>query len=145
MMNKFLSVFAGLLLGAAAFAQQDRLAEIFSHLQTDRISLHVSCVLVTDTEIPLSGDVLIQGGCYRVQGGGMEIYCDGSTRWIVDRSGKEVYVESAGDPQELLAWRDSIYDIEVSELRYLPLSDDLSAFRFDTAALGSEWFVTDLR
>ena len=27
----------------------------------------------------------------------------------------------------------------------LPLSDDLSPFTFDTAALGPDWVVTDLR
>ena len=31
------------------------------------------------------------------------------------------------------------------DLKYLPLSGDLSAFSFDTSALDSSWVVTDLR
>lgn len=146
MMKKILPLLlAGLLPVLTSFAQQPRPAEILARLHTDRISLRFSCVLALDVPMPLAGTLLLQGECYRAEGGGMEVFCDGTTRWTVDPDAKEVYVESAGGLEEVLALRDSLTELKISELRYLPLSDDLSAFRYDTAALGPDWVVTDLR
>lgn len=142
---KWISLLAGLLLTLAAGAQQPPLSELAARLQTDRISLRYACTLTQDTPVKLSGTLLVQGTCYRAVGNGLEIYCDGQTRWTVDPASKEVYVEVAEGLEELLAWRDSLTELQLSEVRYLPLTDDLSAFRFDTAALDASWVVTDLR
>ena len=75
----------------------------------------------------------------------MEVYCDGLTRWTVDIKSKEVYVEDAGGIEEVLSYRDSVSGLKLSHIRYSELSDDLSAFTFDTSALDSSWIVTDLR
>ena len=75
----------------------------------------------------------------------MEIYNDGTTRWAVDRESKEVYVEEAEGLEELIAWQESLTDLKITEVKYLPLLEDLSEFRFDTAALDASWVVTDLR
>ncbi len=142
---KWISLLAGLLLTIAAGAQTRQLSEVAAHLQTDRISLRYACTVTQDTPVKLSGVLLIQGECYRAMGNGLEIYCDGATRWTVDPASKEVYVETAEGLEELLSWRDSLTELTLSEVEYLPLSDDLSAFRFDTASLDSSWVVTDLR
>ena len=142
---KWISLLAGLLLTIAAGAQTRELSEVAAHLQTDRISLRYACTVTQDTPVKLSGVLLIQGECYRAKGNGLEIYCDGATRWTVDPASKEVYVETAEGLEELLSWRDSLTELTLSEVEYLPLSDDLSAFRFDTASLDSSWVVTDLR
>ena len=142
---KWISLLAGLLLTIAAGAQTRQLSEVAAHLQTDRISLRYACTVTQDTPVKLSGVLLIQGECYRAMGNGLEIYCDGATRWTVDPASKEVYVETAEGLEELLAWRDSLTELTLSEVEYLPLSDDLSAFRFDTASLDASWVVTDLR
>ena len=126
-------------------AAQPQLDQIAAHLQTDRISLHYACTYTEDTPVKLSGTLLIQGDCYRAVGNGMEIYCDGATRWSVDPASKEVYIEPANGLEELLDYRNSLTELKITELKYLPLSDDLSPFRFDTAALGPDWVVTDLR
>lgn len=136
---------ATLLLSLTAGAQQPQPAELAARLQTDRISLRYSCTLTQDTPVKLSGTLLIQGECYRAIGNGVEIYCDGEDRWTVDPASKEVYIEAAGGLDELLAWKDSITELSLTEVKYLPLSDDLSAFRFDTASLDDAWVVTDLR
>ena len=75
----------------------------------------------------------------------MEIYSDGATRWTVDPASKEVYIEPADGLAELVAYRDSLAELKITGLKYLPLLDDLSAFRFDTATLDASWVVTDLR
>ena len=133
------------LLLSLTVSAQPQLAEIAAHLQTDRISLRYDCTYTEDTPVKLTGVLLIQGDCYRAVGNGMEIYCDGTTRWSVDPASKEVYIEAANGLEELLEYRDSLSALKISDLKYLPLSDDLSAFRFNTAGLGGDWVVTALR
>lgn len=142
--KSILPILLTLLLSLTA-AAQPQLAEIAAHLQTDRISLRYDCTYTEDTPVKLTGVLLIQGDCYRAVGNGMEIYCDGTTRWSVDPVSKEVYIEAANGLEELLEYRDSLSALKISDLKYLPLSDDLSAFRFNTAGLGGDWVVTDLR
>ena len=143
-MKKFIQLLLPLLLSLPA-AAQPQLDQIAAHLQTDRISLHYDCTYTEDTPVKLTGTLLIQGDCYRAVGNGMEIYCDGATRWSVDPASKEVYIEPAEGLSELLEYRNALTELKITELKYLPLSDDLSPFRFDTAALGPDWVVTDLR
>ena len=145
MKRLIISLLAVLLLPLAAGAQQPQLAGIAAHLQTDRISLHYDCTYTQDAPMRLTGTLLIQGDCYYAKGNGMEIYCDGKTRWTVDPESKEVYIETAEGLEELAAYRDSLSELKISELRYLPLSEDLSDFHFDVSALGTDWVVTDLR
>ena len=143
-MKRWILILLPLLLSLTA-AAQPQLSEIAAHLQTDRITLRYDCTYTEDTPVKLSGILLIQGDCYRAVGNGMEIYCDGATRWSVDPASKEVYIEPAEGLAELLEYRDSLSALKISDLKYLPLSDDLTPFRFDTAALGPDWVVTDLR
>lgn len=144
--KEWIALLAGLLLAVAASAQpQAQIAGILARLRTDRISLHFSCVFTADVPVALAGTLLLQGECYRAQGSGMEIYCDGTTRWTVDPEAKEVYIETAEGLEELYAMRDALSEVKISDLNYLPLSDDLSAFRYDTSVLGPDWVVTDLR
>ena len=144
-MKKFIHFLLPLLLSLTAAAQQPQLSEIAARLQTDRISLRYDCTYTEDTPVKLSGTLLIQGDCYRAVGNGMEIYCDGATRWSVDPASKEVYIEPAEGLSELLEYRNALTELKITELKYLPLSDDLTPFRFDTTALGPDWVVTDLR
>lgn len=143
-MKKWILFLLPLLLSLTA-AAQPQLGEIAAHLQTDRIALRYDCTYTEDTPVRLSGILLIQGDCYRAVGNGMEIYCDGTTRWSVDPVSKEVYIEPAEGLSELLEYRNSLSALKISDLKYLPLSDDLTPFRFDTAPLGPDWVVTDLR
>lgn len=141
---KWMILLPALLLSFAA-AAQPQMAEIAAHLQNERVSLHYDCTYTEDTPVKLSGDLLIQGDCYSARGNGVEIYCDGATRWTVDPASKEVYIERAEGLAELVAYRDSLSELEITALKYLPLLDDLSVFRFDTASLDASWVVTDLR
>ena len=143
-MKKWILFLLPLLLSRTAAAQPQP-GEIAAHRQTDRSTLRYDCTYTEDTPVKLSGILLIQGDCYRAVGNGMGIYCDGTTRWSVDPVSKEVYIEPAEGLSELLEYRNSLSALKISDLKYLPLSDDLTPFRFDTAALGPDWVVTDLR
>ena len=143
-MKKWILVLVTLLPLTAA-AQRYTLDTVAAHLRTDRISLQYACTIAQPAPVQLSGDLLIQGDCYRAKGNGMEIYCNGATRWTVDPESKEVYIEAAGGIEELVPWQDNLEDLSLTDVRYLPLSDDLSPFTFDTTALDTSWVVTDLR
>lgn len=144
-MKKILLSLLVLLPLAAAGQSAQQLEQIAAHLATDRISLHYDCVFTQEAPLHLTGVLLIQDDCYRAKGNGMEIYCDGSSRWTVDPASKEVYIETAEGLEELLSWRDSLTELKITEVKYLPREEDLSVFRFDTASLDSSWVVTDLR
>ena len=110
-----------------------------------RVSLNYSCAVDGYAPVELSGSLLLQGNCYRAEGNGVEIYCDGSTRWTVDREEKEVYIESSDGIREVVQYKESLKTLVLSDLKYLPGSEGLSPFTFDTASLDSSWVVTDLR
>lgn len=41
-----------------------------------------------------SGSVNMQGACFKMEGDGLEVFCDGISRWTVDRNAREVVIES---------------------------------------------------
>jgi len=49
-----------------------------------------------DGQVPLngSGTIRLQGDAFSMQGDGLEVYCDGSTRWTLDTAAEECYIES---------------------------------------------------
>lgn len=146
MRPKFLLILLpALLLSVGVRAQSRPLSEVASHLATDRISLHYDCIFTGDAPVRLSGTLLVQGTCYRAVGNGLEIYCDGQSRWTVDPESREVYIEATEGLEELMAWRDSLTELTLTDVRYSPQSGDLSPFVFDTAGLDGAWVVTDLR
>jgi len=42
-----------------------------------------------------SGAIVVSGSCFRMVGGGVEVWCDGEYRWTLDRDAKEAYREDA--------------------------------------------------
>ena len=136
-----------LLRSAAQDIPEGQIGEIVRKLSSgQRVSLRYRCSTDGLAPVELSGTLLLQGNCYRAEGNGTEIYCDGSTRWTVDREDREVYIENSGGIREVMQYRDSIGSLDISEVRYMtPSDDDTGEFRFDISSLDSSWVVTDLR
>lgn len=137
----------GILLLSAVLAAsgQDRLGEIASRISTNRILVDYSCTVSGEVPVKLKGTVLLQDDCYCMKGNGLEIYCNGGTRWTLDREAKEAYIEPANGLEEIMQYYESITDLVISNARYMPKSEDLGAFTFSTSDLDSSWIVTDLR
>lgn len=53
----------------------------------------------TDSGMRGGGEATVQDGAFHVSGGGLEILCDGTTRWTVDREGREVLIEGVGEDE----------------------------------------------
>ncbi len=68
------------------------------------------------------GDLQVQGTSYHMTGNGLEVFCDGSSSWIIDDSAMEVVIEPAADgteaagisPALLLARLEEIFVVESS-------------------------------
>jgi hypothetical protein len=117
------------------------------------------------------GQVAVQGDSYHMQGNGMQIYCDGSTTWLIDEAAEEVIIESAdsndagflANPILLLMNLDESgvsykvdgdriildmpdgtkLDITVKSIKEIPTKKP-EAFRPPTE-FPKKWIVTDLR
>ena len=132
----------------AAIAQDSRLENIVAMVQTNRVSASVECkafVAESSTPVTIKADILAQGDCYYAESFGYRIYCNGTTRWTVDSENKEVYIEKAGGIMELADFIHMVEDLQIKKLQQSALSEDLSAFIFNTEGLGKEWIITDLR
>lgn len=152
-------------------AGQSRTELLKQRLEGHRVTFNFSCTTTDKVPVKQSGTAVIDGDCYVLRSSGLEVFCDGTTRWTVDRESKEVYVELSGGTRDFLAdpaaYLDKVRDLEIGEstvsgvfndpsqdkdikfkfsaIRTAPLSGSTEGFSFNTAALGSEWIVTDLR
>lgn len=159
--------------GAGKLApQSDVVAQVLERMEKARVEFDYR--FETEGNVPLKGNghAVLEGKCYRVEGNGLVICCDGTTRWTSDPKAREVYVENTGREDALLE-RPEEFLRSVRGLRYdgRSLSGTLERpgdavsircyldnivtepaarnaapqYRLDTAALGKDWIVTDLR
>jgi hypothetical protein len=163
-MKRIVLISIALLLAAAGLHAQD----ILARFSTDRITCKYSYTTTVPFALTFSGDAVVQGECYHFSGNGVEIYCDGESRWTMDPEAKEVYIENAGDAmnilQEFLEYSkdikytgnaltgtfndpedDNVVKFNLSSIEYTEATDDISGFVLDVEALGDDYVVTDLR
>lgn len=57
----------------------------------------------TRSKMTGSGKVKVQGNAFMMDGNGLEVWCDGATRWTIDRLSEEALVESVDDSAESYA------------------------------------------
>lgn len=133
------------ILGAISLvaASQPELQELRKLLEGKRVTLDYS--FVVDGKVHYNGTATIQAPCFKAKGNGLEIYCDGTSRWTVDRESKEVYIETAEGPESYLSYLDGVTDLKAMNPVKEAISDDITPFIFDTSALDSSWVITDLR
>lgn len=165
-------IFASLLLLLLPLrgAAQNDVETIRKALDGNRISLIYRFGSESKLSVSGSGRFIAEGNCYRSAGNGIEIICDGKTRWTVDTKAKEVYIESAGGIDDFLSnpalFLDSVKDFKIEgktasgvyvnpsdgnavsfklmDMKSVPASGT-SDFSFDIKVLDSSWVVTDLR
>lgn len=96
-------------------------------------------------QVPLSGSgtIRLQGDAFVMKGDGLEVYCDGATRWTVDTAAEECYIESVkpggldyeANPALLVGAVDKAFKLKktaaatfnskkVTEAVLVPVSDD---------------------
>lgn len=145
-MKRLASILASCLIGPLVWAQVS-LDEIAARRNDSRIKAEFTCKYsASEAPISYNGTVLAQGVCFKADINGVETYCDGKRLVILDKENKEAYIQDATGLEDFMkANVRKVSELQFSELRFLDLSDDLSAFTFDTSKLGKDWVVTDLR
>mgnify|MGYP003311307089 CR=1 FL=1 len=145
-MKHLASILASCLIGPVVWAQVS-LDEVVSRRNDNRIRAEFSCkYTASEASLSYKGTVLAQGVCFKADINGVETYCDGKRLVILDKENKEAYIQNATGLEDYLkANVRKVSELQFSELRFLDLSDDLSAFSFDVSGLGKDWIVTDLR
>jgi len=136
-----LTVFATLCL--LLQAQEPDYAALQKLVESNRVTANYS--FTYEGKVHCNGVITIQRPCFKASGNGIEVYCDGKTRWTVDPESKEVYIEAAGSAEDYLSYLTEISDMRIEKVKSEPMSPDLKSFVFDTGAIDSSWVVTDLR
>lgn len=143
-----IAVLAGLL-SSVAFGNDDISGILLNNLYSHKISLSYSCTVKLDVPMKSEGKLTAQKNCYRLSTAGMDIYCNGVSRWTVDSTAREVYIESAPGVQEFLddiqGYLSRLDDVNLSDVTIGPPDTGTADFVFDEKALDSSWIVTDLR
>lgn len=157
--------------GQSAAQDGEILAKVLEWVASRRISASYRYETGGEVTVTGSGTLLLDGGCYLLRGNGLDVYCDGVTRWTVDPAAKEVYIEAAAEGQDYFSHPEAFVS-QVSGLREeggtitgvftdsgkgtvirfsfssivgSPQQHRTQEFAFDTAALDASWVVTDLR
>ena len=142
MMKKILVTILALVASGVFLGAQDNPEDVVAKLQTNRVTVDYSFKY---DKVSCSGTITVQVPCYKAVGNGIEVWSDGVCRWTVDREAREVYIEAAESPEDYLNYLQGITDLSLKSVKCVPISEDISPFRFDVAALDKDWVVTDLR
>lgn len=162
-----------MLLAAAlvqAAAQTDASA-LLKKIQGKRVSFDYSLNTADKVSVKHSGSAVVEGNCYHIVDNGAELWCDGKSRWTVDPTAKEVYIEATGMEEDMLvspskllgSVRDLVaggssasgkYTGEgpgngatfvLTSIKTSAPKGNPSEFSFDVSALDKQWVITDLR
>ena len=114
----FLTVVAPFGLAAQNNALLDRLYDTFAN---NCIALDCTYSIESDA-VPVKGqcEIEFQGTSYKMKGGGLEIFCDGESVWIMDADAMEAIVEPVSDdsfsymsnPALLFRDMDKVFDLK---------------------------------
>lgn len=149
-------------LGFSSVAQENY-SEILDEFQKNRVSFKYQYVIPGLEDIVVNGSAVIQKECFRMEGTGLLVLCDGVNVWTLDVESKEAYVEYAGGVDFLdfvtsLAWEgdnlvgsfvepnsESIITFTLYDIEKAPVSGDLSIFMPAEDSFIGDWIITDLR
>lgn len=93
-------LFSGLLLLAACFsadAASRALQDFLARVAQSCVSFDYSYVhRANNTKVTGTGSLELQDNSFRMKGDGIEIWCDGKARWVLDRTAREAVIETVG-------------------------------------------------
>jgi len=132
-----LSVAALLFLFPSASRASDPVNSLLSRMSTSQVKFDYTFSTKGNMNIKGDGNAVVQGKCFFVEGNGMEIYCDGKSRWTVDNYSKEAIIEDVamvGDdfltnPAAFLTSLDKVFgEPEMSKGTFDGKSVDVASF-----------------
>ena len=140
-------------------------------LENNRVLFDFRYTVNAEVPVEGSGTAILQDDCFFAVSGSTKIFCDGKSRWTLDESCHEAYVENCGSAKDFLEQPEqylaNVYDFQtsadsfkgiyadpvtgveatfvISGILCLPKSSDKSLFLVSEETLGEGWVVTDLR
>lgn len=162
-MKKTILLCIAMFMGIFAASAQNSIDEVLGVLQHYRVSFDYEYVITGLQEITVQGSGVVQKGCFRIEGAGLQVLCDSESVWTLDMEAKEAYVEAAGPLDYAqyitdIAWQDnnlvgsfaepssgSIINFTLFNIKQSPISGDCSAFVPAADTFDGDWVITDLR
>ena len=89
---------------AAMVTPRETVSEFLAMASSSRISF--AYTYSTENRTPSmtgAGSVTVQGNAFLMNGDGLEVICDGNSRWTVDRSAGEAIVETVAEGEDFSA------------------------------------------
>lgn len=82
-------------------ARSKTLDEFITKVSSSLVSFDYSFVCqVNGTKMTGEGSALLQDDCFKVEGNGLDIRCDGKTRWTLDTFAEEAVIEPVDESSE---------------------------------------------
>ena len=98
------TVLALVALPLLSFAKSKTLDSFVTKVSTSLVSFDYSFSMPTKkAKMTGNGNVMVQGNSFVMNGNGLEIWCDGKTRWTIDRLSEEALIEYVDDSYESFA------------------------------------------
>ena len=120
-MKRFFLLTVSALYALLAFAQEGGPLEGFAaSLASGEVSFKYSFEVKGDIPMTGNGTAALRGASYHVFGNGMDLWCDGKTRWTIDRNAREAYIEAVdpdaadylSNPASLLSALDRAFEVQ---------------------------------
>lgn len=87
-----------------SFAKSKTLDSFVTKVSASLVSFDYSFSMPTKkAKMTGNGSVMVQGNSFVMNGNGLEIWCDGKTRWTIDRLSEEALIEYVDDSYESFA------------------------------------------
>lgn len=110
------TVLALVALPLLSFAKSKTLDSFVTNVSTSLVSFDYSFSMPTKkAKMTGNGNVMVQGNSFVMNGNGLEIWCDGKTRWTIDRLSEEALIEYVDDSYESFATNPALMIASVDE------------------------------
>ena len=107
-----------LLAGVPSGAKSRTLGAFIEKVNSSLVSFNYSFSMQTPSsksKMTGEGKVRVQDACFFLEGNGLEVWCDGATRWTIDRFSEEALIESVEDSAEGFATNPALMITAVDE------------------------------
>jgi hypothetical protein len=97
----FFIIFLSALFSTSSYgATEDVLDNFVNKVSSSLVTFSYTYSVNAKVKIQGSGNAIVQGEAFYMKGNGLEIWCNGKTRWTVDRAASEALIESVGAIQD---------------------------------------------
>ncbi|MBP5218661.1 MAG: outer membrane lipoprotein carrier protein LolA [Bacteroidales bacterium] len=114
--TRLLAILALVSLGLPAGAKSKTLTGFIDKVSSSLVTFDYSFSMQTGkSKMKGSGTVKVQDNAFYMEGNGLEVWCDGKTRWTVDRVSEEALIEGVDESYDSYATNPALMITSVDE------------------------------